>query len=318
MFPCPVCSWNNEDYETECTFCGFPELGRYFYDEEATVIRACKTIWRKQALKLIEVQKEYRDMIGEFTELQEEHNSLCDDYDALQAEYDDLKESYAGLEREFKVLANAFAKKIINERGLATVQTPKTTPTHSSLVAEECDSRDFYMDGDTLREYRGIATTVDVPDYVKKVWHAFMDNEKVTAVFLHDEINEIGDRTFSGCSNLEMVILPTYIKRISGGTFMRCKKLRSIVIPPFVEEIGGRAFERCEGLVSVEIPNSVQRIAGYAFENCINLQHLYITTSVQDIGTKAFTGCKKLTIHAPKGSYAEWYASRMGIPFIPT
>ena len=42
-----------------------------------------------------------------------------------------------------------------------------------------------------------------------------------------------------------------------------------------------------------------------------------IPAGVTEIGSSAFDGCKKLTIHAPAGSYAEQYARENDIKFQP-
>ena len=54
-----------------------------------------------------------------------------------------------------------------------------------------------------------------------------------------------------------------------------------------------------------------------AFANCTDLEKILIPASVTKIGEDAFKNCEKLTIFAPKGSYAETYARENGIQFLP-
>jgi hypothetical protein len=66
----------------------------------------------------------------------------------------------------------------------------------------------------------------------------------------------------------------------------------------------------------VDIEDGVTSIGKSAFSDCANLQSITIPDSVTSMGDKVFFGCKKLTIHAPEGSYAQKYAKENDIPFI--
>ena len=50
--------------------------------------------------------------------------------------------------------------------------------------------------------------------------------------------------------------------------------------------------------------------------NCAELKFVLIPASVVNIGNSAFDGCDNLTIYGVKGSYAETYADKNGIPFV--
>ena len=69
-------------------------------------------------------------------------------------------------------------------------------------------------------------------------------------------------------------------------------------------------------LTSIMIPDSVTSIDEAAFRECENLENIIIGTGTTSIGNWAFWGCKKLTIHAPSGSYAEQYAKENDIQFV--
>lgn len=82
-------------------------------------------------------------------------------------------------------------------------------------------------------------------------------------------------------------------------------------------------FEKCYVLHScppgkagpLAIPEGVRVINSEAFQDCAALSRVDIPGSVRAICGDTFQGCPGLTIHAPAGSYAEEYASRLGIRF---
>ena len=66
----------------------------------------------------------------------------------------------------------------------------------------------------------------------------------------------------------------------------------------------------------VVIQEGVHKIGDYVLFGCVYLTDIVIPASVTEIGTGAFRDCRKLTIHAPAGSYAEQYARDNNIPFV--
>ena len=81
-----------------------------------------------------------------------------------------------------------------------------------------------------------------------------------------DDIAEIGDAAFQGCSLLTYVSLPESITKI--GAYAFCDSgLTSIIIPKQVNSIGDLAFALCFDLINVLVPNSVKYIGELAFWN---------------------------------------------------
>jgi hypothetical protein len=99
---------------------------------------------------------------------------------------------------------------------------------------------------------------------------------------------------FDGCAILETIDLPSSVNRIEDEAFKDCASLKRIVLPKTLKKIGGDAFKDCKLFESIVVPKSVK-----------------------EIGKDAFSGCPKLTIRAPKGSYAEQYANENGIKYEP-
>ncbi len=144
-------------------------------------------------------------------------------------------------------------------------------------------------------------------------------------------LTEISAYTFSGCSGLTSITIPSSVTSIGKGqrsAFGGCSGLASItvesgntvydsrnncnaiietesntlllgcqstVIPNSVASIEAWAFSSSSGLTSINIPNSVTSIGGSAFYGCSGLTSINIPNSVTSIGNDTFYDCSGLT-----------------------
>ena len=107
-------------------------------------------------------------------------------------------------------------------------------------------------------------------------------------------VRNIGESAFSGCTNLESIVIPDSVTSIGNGAFKGCEILSSINIPNSVTSIGNEVFSGCTYLESITIPNSVTSIGDGAFRGCEALLSIVIRNSAISIGSGAFQGCVKL------------------------
>ena len=115
----------------------------------------------------------------------------------------------------------------------------------------------------------------------KFVLKGLMD-KSLKHVVIPDIFTEIKGGAFSGCSNLESVVIPNSVTTIESETF-RNSALENIKIPKSVTWIKDNAFRDCHNLKSVEIPDSVEQIGRYAFYGCSALKNIKIPKSVTRI-----------------------------------
>ena len=87
---------------------------------------------------------------------------------------------------------------------------------------------------------------------------------------------EISSWTFSNCTGLTSVTLPSSITRIPSAVFQGCSSLTEITIPENVAVawIEPYAFQGCTSLTSVTIPENVTNISDSAFGACTNLKEV--------------------------------------------
>ena len=111
---------------------------------------------------------------------------------------------------------------------------------------------------------------------------------------IYDGTIEIFNNTFSHCTSLTKIDIPSSVRKIGHEAFQGCENLRDVYIPNSVTTIGERAFQYCDKLRSIEISNSITIIAECLFDWCTNLNHIVIPDSVEKIDNWAFENCKNL------------------------
>lgn len=161
---------------------------------------------------------------------------------------------------------------------------------HKSSISDS--SRDFYIDGDTLVEFVGTASIVDIPDCVKRIGpRAFKDKTKITKVKFHYGIEEIQD-----------------------GAFERCINITNIILPDSVKKIGKKAFSRCYNLAFVDLGSGLKVLEEEAFSYCSKLKWFLVTRDVESISGSAFNGCSNLEAFRVDNDN-KYFCSRDGILF---
>ena len=126
--------------------------------------------------------------------------------------------------------------------------------------------------------------------------------QKITSVYLGNNITSIGNDSFQKFYSLRLITIPTNVTNIGTNSFMYCYTLTSVTIPNDVTSIGNSAFSNCHSLVSATIPVSVTSIGSSLFNFCHSLASITIPTNVTNIGISLFASCYSLaSITIPNG-----------------
>ena len=90
------------------------------------------------------------------------------------------------------------------------------------------------------------------------------------------------------------LVIPDNVTEIKQFAFCGCSGLTNVEIPGSVTSIGKSAFNRCSGFTNIAICDGVKTVGEYAFYNSSNLETLYIGNTIESIGDYAFFGCDKI------------------------
>lgn len=187
--------------------------------------------------------------------------------------------------------------------------------------------------GTTLIQYpiANTRTTYSIPYNVTDIGMLAFCSSSLTSITIPDSVTNIGNYTFSYCSDLTTITIPDSVSYIGHEIFSNCTNLTDIIveidntayqsidgvlfdksgttliqyplgnirttytIPENVIEIEMAAFSNCINLISVTIPQSVTCIRPGAFNTCSSLASITIPDSVTFIGSYAFSNCTSLT-----------------------
>ena len=133
-----------------------------------------------------------------------------------------------------------------------------------------------------------------------ETWSFYLS--KISKITIPNSVRYIGKNAFNSCSLLSSIFIPQNITDIKEGTFQGCSSLESITIPDSVKNIEKEVFYDCSSLSSIILSKSLCNIGESAFAYCSSLESITIPDSVEDIEKKAFDGCSSLSkISIPKG-----------------
>ena len=105
-------------------------------------------------------------------------------------------------------------------------------------------------------------------------------------------LKHIGSYAFYGCTGIEEVDLTaTQITAVEASTFSGCTALKAVTLPTTVTEIGDLAFDGCTALTTVSGTTNVKYVCAYAFHNCTALESITIPADAT-VADTAFDGTK--------------------------
>lgn len=178
----------------------------------------------------------------------------------------------------------------------------------------------------TIEGYKGCASSISLPSHINGIpVRIHLCHEKFCEVYLENGYTEINDFAFSGCENLENVIIPESVTEIGNYAFCQCINLCHIshnnnfkkdsfwdfTIPEGITKIGDSSFAGCRRLHSIQIPDSLISIGKSAFRECNMLWYVVFPNSVKYIGSEAFQYCSNLmalAIFLGENEYLCWGA----------
>lgn len=179
---------------------------------------------------------------------------------------------------------------------LETVTIPSTVTAFGTYTFADCNNlREFKIEGesDSYSVQDGILYSADGMTLVH--WPAAACSAKPE---LPDGLESIGNVAFSGCAELQELVMPNTVEYIGVSAFSDCEKLEQVTLSSALKSIEAFAFNGCTALKSIDIPNTVTWIGDAAFAGS-GLESIEIPTSVTSIGQQAFAATKLTEVTIP-------------------
>lgn len=167
------------------------------------------------------------------------------------------------------------------------------------MFVKEIGENAFSTDAPRLRTeqiaLRQHITQITLPKTVEVIGNkAFSGCTNLKDIDIPEGVVKIGDHAFYYCLKLEQIKIPSSVRELGKWAFTDCVNLTSIVLPEGIEEIGEETFDVCKELTSVNIPSTVKKIGRRAFQRCYELKEIVIPEGVEEIGDRAFAYCVSL------------------------
>ena len=166
----------------------------------------------------------------------------------------------------------------------------------------------------------------DIPSTVTRVGEsAFEGNSRLTSIYIPASVEELGDKAFSICSNLNKLDVDEnnthYAVRngilcdYSGENALVCPALTAgnVIVPDGVKNIGSYCFYNATGITGVTLPASLETIGSAAFQADYMISDIHCKglnpATFADESTFFFVGAYfPVTLHVPSGA-AEAYTN---------
>ena len=221
---------------------------------------------------------------------------------------------------------------VLKNTDYKNIKFDKVKPSPQKKAVAPAASKDFVIDGDILKEYKGKEEVVEVPDGIKTIDKAAFDGcYTIKKIVIPDSVTSIKEAAFRNCSGLEEVIFGkklttlgplafasakslknidlsnTKIKSIRKKCFLFCENLQSIRFPDTLKSIEEEAFMRTT-ITEFHFPASIEKIAlNYTFNTDVITDLYFAGTNAVDFNSRAFQGVCKSTgerrkIHCIKDS----------------
>ena len=128
--------------------------------------------------------------------------------------------------------------------------------------------------GDSDKEY-------SVPDGITEIDASAFYESNIESVILPSTCLNIGSSAFEK-SSLKSIHFPKFMENIGAYAFSGCQNLESVVLPEGITYLEDGTFYECINLSSMTLPESLQYILGYPFEECDSLSEFYGKFSSED------------------------------------
>ena len=152
----------------------------------------------------------------------------------------------------------------------------------------------------TINKYIGPGGNVTIPDKISdipvtRIGPGFcFKNTNITSVTLPDNVTEVREQAFAGCTSLTNIFFGHSAPALGNGIFAGCSRLTSVSIPNGITSLGYGTFTNCASLTNITLPNTLTSIGIGAFSRCASLTHITLPGGITTYGSRIFDGSSNL------------------------
>ena len=184
-----------------------------------------------------------------------------------------------------------------------TASAPSGEEIHVEQSKDVYDNFEYIVDHDrgiaSIVKYIGSDSDVRIPSTIEGV-----------------SVRHIGTNAFRFCNTLVNVYMPDTVETMDCFIFSNCDNLETVELSNSLREMGQYIFNSCPKLKKISLPESLTYLEHWTFQFCGSLEEVYIPSSITDIKDDELMFCSNVTIKGHKGSAAEQFANKKGIPFV--
>lgn len=134
-------------------------------------------------------------------------------------------------------------------------------------------------------------STSSFPNGIKAIGnYAFFGMMTKHRLELPKTLEVVGLFAFSGCHNLEYLVVPSSVRKMF-QSFVGCRELKRVEFEDGITEIYPSSFSDCISLSSIFLPSSLKKIGSNAFSGCTRLRYMTFPSTLEYVGKNAFDGC---------------------------
>ena len=133
-----------------------------------------------------------------------------------------------------------------------------------------------------------------------KILKCEFKKSSIKTIQLCESLLHIEKEAFSGCTNLNLIVIPKNVCEIGEYAFFNCNKLQNVIFEgEQINKIENNVFDRCVSLEEITIPNSVTHICNDAFVFCKMMSQIIFSNKLEYIGKCAFQNCDIIKVKLP-------------------
>ena len=186
----------------------------------------------------------------------------------------------------------SYAGAFQNCDALETITIPNSVKTIGEKAFSKCDGLKEIVIPDSVTTMKRDAFAsctklekITVGKNVTEIPQGFASNcsKLTTVIFKGNKIKKFGSSSFSRCSSLDNVTIPSSVDLLDEYTFAYCTSLKNVKLNDGLRTLKTWVFAECFSLKEITIPSSVVEFYGNVFNNCKYLEKIVLKSSIHSV-----------------------------------